>query len=128
MLYIGTAAMNSSFSVASISTPQCLQQQGLASGGHSCSRCPVIASETEYDVLLVAEASGASSAPVHTTVSAVHVSGGRGRAAVVCSHRTCIADCHFEQYLGLTLPTVVIPYMLQAVVFLPPWTKINWFP
>jgi hypothetical protein len=74
ILYIGTAAMNNSFSVASISTPECLQQQGLVAGSHSCSRCPVIASETEYDVLLVAEALGVSSAPVHTTVSAAAVS------------------------------------------------------
>lgn len=70
MLYIDSANHNSDFSVTTISTPECIQQQALvASGGkHSCLRCPIISAETEYDVLLVAEAEGAASAPKHIMV------------------------------------------------------------
>lgn len=70
MLYLDSAEVNSTFSVTTIQTPECIEQQAqLASGGrHSCLRCPIISEETEYDVLFVAEAAGAASAPVHITV------------------------------------------------------------
>lgn len=66
------ATSNSTLSVSTVSTPECTQQPVLASasGGHSCSRCPIVSPETQYDVLLVAEASGTATAkPVHITVS-----------------------------------------------------------
>lgn len=66
-----TASADSTFSVTGVNTPECIQQQAaVAAGGqHSCSRCPMVDAETEFDVLLVAEASGAASSPQHITVS-----------------------------------------------------------
>lgn len=70
------ASTDSSFSVATTDTPECQQQQALGANGgkHSCSRCPIIYSDTEYDMLLVAEAAGAVSDAQHIPVS----EGGRG--------------------------------------------------
>jgi len=59
---------NSTFSVSTVTTPECTQQ--LDGSWRSCSRCPIIDPDTEYDVLLVAEAAGAVMAsPAHVLVS-----------------------------------------------------------
>jgi hypothetical protein len=86
MLYVDSANVNSTFSVTTIRTPECIEQQTqLDSGGkHSCLRCPIISEETEYDVLLVAEAAGAASAPVHIMVRSQ-----QGVAAVTASPAFC---------------------------------------
>jgi hypothetical protein len=86
MLYVG-ANTDSSFSVATTDTPECQQQQALGANGgkHSCSRCPIIYSDTEYDMLLVAEAAGAVSGSQHIQVSAEGVSGHRAIGQVGAS-------------------------------------------
>jgi hypothetical protein len=94
-LYVGTASSNSTFSVTTVNTPECEQQQAqLAAGAgskHSCSRCPILDADTVYDMILVAEAAGAASGPVHITVSAhgarERVPGGRP-----CVRRTAAAS------------------------------------
>lgn len=71
MLHVDPGEAGSTFSVSTISTSECIQQQALvASGGqHSCARCPIISAETTYDVLFVAEAGGAASGTKHIMVS-----------------------------------------------------------
>jgi hypothetical protein len=70
-LRLDLASTNTTFSVSSVASPECTQQQAqLASGGHhSCSRCPILDAGRQYDVLLVAAAGEAlSDHPAHLVV------------------------------------------------------------
>jgi hypothetical protein len=96
MLYIDSAKVNSTFSVTTIRTPECIEQRTqLASGGrHSCLRCPVISEETEYDVLLVAEAARAASTPVHITVRPEQAIAAASAFPALCAeHLSAVAKC-----------------------------------